>query len=126
MELAKTETSKSYVRLAIFLLVWAFTAWLLYPMITLDKVDLRSSMEYFYRAAGGVVIMIILFGKTVVDLLFNQDLSRRKSALYVTFLTVYSIALAGGVIFIAIRILLLYLNANSSSFTGPSDTGIQY
>jgi len=62
--------------------------------------------------------MIILFGKTVVDLLFSQDLSRKKSYLYVAFLTVYSIALAGGVIFMAIRILLLYLNKNSSTFTG--------
>ena len=64
--------------------------------------------------------MIILFGKTVVDLLFSQDLSRRKSVLYVSFLTAYSIGLAGGIIFMAMRILLLYLNANSSSFTGQN------
>lgn len=123
MELAKSASVKKGTRVFLILLVWAFTAWLLYPLIALDNVDLRSSLEYFYRAAGGVVIMIILFGKTVVDLLFSQDLSRRKSYLYVTFLTVYSIALAGGIIFVAIRILLLYLNKNSSSFTG---TDVQY
>jgi len=124
MEHVKPSTSVNWIRISIFLLVWALTAWLLWPLITLDKVDLRNSLEYFYRAAGGVVIMIILFGKTVVDLLFSQDLSRRKSVLYVTFLTVYSIGLAGGIIFMAIRILLLYLNQNASTFTGTPD--IQY
>lgn len=118
MELIKSAPLRKGTRIFFFLLVWAFTAWLLYPLIALDQVDLRSSLEYFYRAAGGVVIMIILFGKTVVDLLFSQDLSRKRSYLYVTFLTLYSIALAGGIIFMAIRILLLYLNKNSSTFTG--------
>jgi len=123
MEIAKSTLGKKGTRVFLFILVWAITAWLLYPLIALDTVDLRSSLEYFYRAAGGVVIMIILFGKTVVDLLFSQDLSRKKSYLYVTFLTIYSIVLAGGIIFVAIRILLLYLNKNSSSFTG---TDVEY
>ncbi len=118
MDIAKSAPLRKGTRIFLFLLVWAFTAWLVYPLIALDTVDLRSSLEYFYRAAGGVVIMIILFGKTVVDLLFSQDLSRKKSYLYITFLTVYSIAMAGGIIFMAIRILLLYLNKNSSTFTG--------
>jgi hypothetical protein len=118
MEIARSASLRKGTRVFLFVLVWALTAWLVYPLIVLDKVDLRSSLEYFYRAAGGVVIMIILFGKTVVDLLFSQDLSRKKSYLYVAFLTFYSIALAGGIIFVAIRILLLYLNKNSSTFTG--------
>ena len=118
MEKAKSVSPKSWVRVGLFVSAWVFTAWLVMPLVTLDKVDLRSSMEYFYRAAAGVVIMIIIFGKTVVDLLFSQDLSRRKSILYVSFLTVYSLGLAAGIIFMAIRILLIYLNANSSSFTG--------
>jgi len=124
MEHAKPLTSVNWIRISIFFVVWALTAWLLWPLIVLDKVELRSSLEYFYRAAAGVVIMIILFGKTVVDLLFSQDLSRRKSALYVTFLTIYSIGLAGGIIFMAMRILLLYLNQNASAYTGTPD--IQY
>jgi hypothetical protein len=123
MEIARSAPLKKGTRVFLFILVWALTAWLLYPLIVLDKVDLRSSLEYFYRAAGGVVIMIILFGKTVVDLLFSQDLSRKKSYLYVALLTLYSIVLAGGIIFVAIRILLLYLNKNSSTFTGQD---VQY
>jgi len=68
--------------------------------------------------------MIILFGKTVTDLLFSQDLSRKKSVLYVTFLTVYSLVLAGGIIFMAVRILLVFLNT-SSAFQ-PQTPDIQY
>ena len=123
MEIARSTSFRKGTRVFLFVLIWALTAWLLYPLIVLDKVDLRSSLEYFYRAAGGVVIMIILFGKTVVDLLFSQDLSRKKSYLYVGLLTLYSIVLAGGIIFVAIRILLLYLNKNSSTFTGQD---VQY
>lgn len=102
------------MRIVIFISVWLFTAWLFMPLITLEKVELRSSLEYFYRASAGVVIMIILFGKTVTDLLFSQDLSRKKSALYVTFLTIYSLVMAGGIIFMAIRILLVFLNTSSA------------
>jgi len=112
------------MRIVIFISVWLFTLWLLMPLITLEKVELRSSLEYFYRAAAGVVIMIILFGKTVTDLLFSQDLSRKKSVLYVTFLTLYSIFLAGGIIFMAVRILLVFLNT-SPAFQ-PQTPDIQY
>ena len=126
MDIAKKIADIPTGKFIIFIAVFAFTAWLVMPMITMEKVELRKSMEYFYRAAGGVVVMIILFGKTVTDLLFSQDLSRRKSWAYMGLLTFYSIALAGGIIFIAVRILLLYLNANSSSFTGAADNGIQY
>jgi len=112
------------MRIVIFISVWLFTIWLLMPLITLEKVELRSSLEYFYRASAGVVIMIILFGKTVTDLLFSQDLSRKKSVLYVTFLTLYSLFLAGGIIFMAVRILLVFLNT-SPAFQ-PQTPDIQY
>jgi len=125
MDIAKRIAAIPTSKFVIFIVLWAVTLWLVMPMITLNKVELRSSMEYFYRAAGGVVIMIILFGKTVTDLLFSQDLSRRRSSMYMALLTFYSIALAGGIIFMAIRILLLYLNANTSSLSG-SESGVQY
>ena len=112
------------MRIVIFISVWLFTIWLLMPLITLEKVELRSSLEYFYRASAGVVIMIILFGKTVTDLLFSQDLSRKKSVLYVTFLTLYSLFLAGGIIFMAVRILLVFLNTSPAFQSQTPD--IQY
>jgi hypothetical protein len=120
MENIKPSTLKKGMRIATFLLIWAVTGWLLYPLIALDKVDLRSAMEYFYRSATGIVIMIILFGKTIFDLLFPIDLSRKKSILYVAFLTLYSLLLAAGIIFMAARILLIFLNKNSDTFTGNS------
>jgi hypothetical protein len=124
MDIAKKIAAIPTSKFIFFIVMWVVTAWLVLPLITLDKVELRDSMQYFYRAAGGVVIMIILFGKTVTDLLFSQDLSRGKSALYMTFLTVYSLALAGGIIFMAVRILLLYMSTTSS--TGAADNAIQY
>jgi len=126
MDIAKKIAAIPTGKWVIFVVLFAVTVWLVLPMITMEKVELRKSMDYFYRAAGGVVIMIILFGKTVTDLLFSQDLSRRKSWAYMGLLTFYSIALAGGIIFIAVRILLLYLNANSTSFTGAADNAVQY
>ena len=124
MEKGKRVQRVTWIRIGIFFTVWILTIWLLMPLITLDKVELRSSMEYFYRAAIGVVVMIILFGKTITDLLFSQDLSRKKSALYFTFLTVYSVVLAGGIIFMAVRILAVYLST-SSAFQ-QTTTDIQY
>jgi len=124
MDKVKNAREITPARIVIFVCIWILTIWLVMPLITLDKVELRSSMEYFYRASIGVVVMIILFGKTVTDLLFSQDLSRKKSAAYVAFLTIYSILLAGGIIFMAVRILVIYLNATSAAQTTTTD--IQY
>jgi hypothetical protein len=99
-------------------LVWIVTAWLLVPLITLDKVELRRSTEYFFRSAAGTVLMIIMFGKTIFDLLFPLDTSRRKNLLHIGLLTLYTIALASGIIFMCLRILMVYLNANASTFSG--------
>ncbi len=99
-------------------LVWIVTAWLLVPLVTLDKVELRRSTEYFFRSAAGTVLMIIMFGKTIFDLLFPLDTSRRKNILYVSLLGLYTVALASGIIFMCLRILMVYLNANASTFSG--------
>ncbi len=99
-------------------LVWIVTAWLLVPLVTLDRVELRRSTEYFFRSAAGTVLMIIMFGKTIFDLLFPLDTSRRKNVLYVSLLGLYTLALASGIIFMCLRILMVYLNANASSFSG--------
>ena len=104
-------------------LVWIVTAWLLVPLITLDKVELRRSTEYFFRSAAGTVLMIIMFGKTIFDLLFPLDTSRRKNYVFVGLLTLYTVVLASGIIFMCLRILMVYLNANTSTFTGPD---VQY
>ncbi len=98
-------------------IVWAATAWLLYPLI-FRLITPYTAKEYFYRSAVGIILMIIMFGKTVFDLLLPQELTRKKSALNVAILTVYTIVMAGGIIFMLIRILALYLNKNADTFTG--------
>jgi hypothetical protein len=118
MDAATASSLKKGGRVLSVLLVWAFLVWLLYPLITLNSVDLRKALEYFYRSAFGIIILIILLGKSIFDLLFPQDLSGRRSVIYVTLLLLYSFVLSAGIIFVAIRILLVYLNRNSSSFVG--------
>ena len=99
-------------------IVWAIIAWLLYPLLVLDSTNIVNAKEYFYRSAIGIALMIILFGKTLTDLLFPLDLSQRKALSYTIFLTVYSLALAGGIIYMFARVIVVYLKANTSS-TSP-------
>ena len=115
MEAARPSSSSRAAKLAPVLLVWALVAWLVYPLIVLDRVDLLKAKEYFYRSAAGIVLMIILFGKTLFDLMFPQNVSRRKAILDVAFLSVYAIALAGGIIFMLLRILMIFIRQNPAS-----------
>jgi len=116
-KMERATSAQKAVRILGFLSVWAVTAWLLYPLI-FRLITVESAKEYFYRSAAGIVLMIIMFGKTLFDLLFPQELSRRRSAFNIAFLTLYTIAMAGGIIFILLRILMLYLNENSATYTG--------
>jgi hypothetical protein len=100
-------------KVAAFLLVWGVTAWLLYPLIFLNSVSLQQATNYFYRSAMGIIIMIILFGKTLFDLFFPLDTSRKQTILQVIFLTAYALLMAGGIILMCMRILLVYLKADS-------------
>jgi len=112
VEVVKISPLKRGTRIVLFLLVWAVAAWLLYPLAVMDNVDINNVKNYFYRSAAGIILMILMFGKTIIDLLFPQDLSRKKSFLYVSFLTVYSVALVVGIIFLVLRILAVYLKNN--------------
>jgi hypothetical protein len=98
------------VVLGLYLILWIFTAWLLYPLIVLDTVNMKNAEEYFYRSAIGIAIVIILFGKTVFDLLFPQLGRTRKSTLNIVFLVLYALAMAGGVIFMVARMVSVYLS----------------
>jgi hypothetical protein len=122
MDSSAAANSKKFIRVGFIVFLWGFTAWLVIPLFTLDKVELLRATEYFYRSATGVVIMIILFGKTVFDLLFPLDTSGRKSTVYVALLTLYTIVLAGGIIFMCLRILIVYL----SNTAATSATTVDY
>ncbi len=110
---SSTSTLRKWGRTAALILVWLFTAWLLYPLIFIETVKLQDATKFFYRSALGIILMIILFGKTLFDLFFPLDTPRKKSALQVIFLTVYALLMAGGIILMLMRILLLYLKSDS-------------
>src|SRR4030042_4985548 len=106
--------SPKFRKIAFFVLIWAVTAWLILPLIFMQSVSLQEASKYFYRSALGIILLIILFGKTVTDLFFPLDTSGRKSLLQVVFLTVYALVMAGGIILILFRILALSLKSGSA------------
>ena len=87
---------KKILNILLLLALWAVTAWLLLPLIQLDAVNIENAKLYLYRSAAGILIMVILLGKTIFDLLFSQNVSQKRSLLNTVFLTVYSILLSGG------------------------------
>ena len=94
--------------------LWLVTAWLLYPLVILDSVDFSNAKQYFYRSVIGITIMLILFGKTFYDLFFPFEASKKISLVNTVFLTVYCIAIAGGIVFMISRMVVLYLKSKDS------------
>lgn len=94
--------------------LWLITAWLVFPLVTLDTVDIGNAKQYLYRSAAGIAIMIILFGKTVFDLFFPQMVTRNVPLLNTIFLTIYSLIIAGGIIFMVSRMIVLYIKSQNT------------
>jgi hypothetical protein len=115
MARANTSRLKKGTKIGFILLLWAITAWLLYPLITLDSVDMKNAKEYLYRSTAGIAIMLIMFGKTIFDLLFPQAISQRKALLSTVFLTLYCVAIACGILFMVSRMIVLYLKSGNTS-----------
>jgi len=106
--------SPKFRNIALLVFVWALTAWLIFPLVFMKTVTLQEASKYFYRSALGIILLILLFGKTVTDLFFPLDTSRKKSLLQIAFLTLYALAMAGGIILILFRILALYMKSGSA------------
>src|SRR4030042_2410806 len=100
MAVSSIMASPKFRKIAFFVFIWAVTAWLIFPLLFMTTVTLQEASKYFYRSALGIILLIILFGKTVTDLFFPLDTSGRKSLLQVVFLTVYALVMAGGIILI--------------------------
>ncbi len=107
---------KSSFSLAAVLALWIIAAWLLYPLIVADTVDMSNVKEYIYRSALGITILVILFGKTLVDLIFPLVSSKKMPLVNTVLLTVYSLALAGGIIFMIARLAVLYMRSKKGGF----------
>ncbi|NOR22735.1 MAG: hypothetical protein GQ476_08645, partial [Candidatus Aminicenantes bacterium] len=67
-ENTKSMKFKKEIAFGLVIILWIITVWLLYPLINLDSVDMENAKEYLYRSAIGITIMIIFFGKTILDL----------------------------------------------------------
>ena len=116
MKSTKSVKFKKEIIFGLVVILWVITAWLLYPLINLDNVDMDNAKEYLYRSAIGITIMIIFFGKTILDLFFPQLTFKTLPLLNTIFLAIYSIALAGGIIFMITRMIILYMKSRKSGF----------
>ena len=105
---------KKTTGIVFIVVIWVFTAWLLYPLITLDSINLINAKLYLYRSAIGIGLMIILFGKTVFDLLFPQVTHRRTPIINSIFLIIYSLLMAGGIIYMVSRLIVLYIRTQGN------------
>ena len=115
MEKTNPQGLKRCLRIGLFVAVWVLIAWLLYPLLVLDSTSTINAKEYFYRSAAGIAMMIIMFGKTLTDLLFPLEISQKKALSYTVLLTIYSFVLAGGIIYMISRAIVVYLKSSTST-----------
>ncbi len=110
----RKETNKT-LRWAVTIALWLIAAWLLYPLVDLDKVDMSNVMSYLYRSAFGLTLLVIFLGKTLFDLIFPWVHDRKLPALNALLLTLYALILTGGIIFMVLRLAVLYMKSRSPS-----------
>ncbi len=91
--------------------LWVLAAWFLYPLVNLDKVDMGNVKPYLYRSAFGLTLLIIFFGKTLHDLIFPWVHSRTIPRLNALLLGVYLFLLSGGILYMLIRMALLFIKS---------------
>ncbi len=102
--------------IALTLALWVLAAWLLYPLINLDQVDMSNVKPYLYRSALGLTLLIIFFGKTLFDLVYPWIYSQKLPRLNAVLLTLYTAALGGGIIFMIIRMAALAMKSRRGGF----------
>jgi len=107
---------KKELKLVLVIVIWLIAAWLLFPLINLDTVNMENAKEYLYRSAAGLTIMIIFFGKTIIDLIFPQVTLKRMPLLNTILLAIYSLAIASGIVFMIVRMAVLYVKSKKSGF----------
>ena len=96
-------------------LLWLVTAWLLYPLVNLDRVEPSNVKEYLYRTVIGLTLMIVFFGKTLFDLVYPWVVGRKVPLANAVFLTLYALALTGGIVFLLVRMVLLLMKNRQGS-----------
>ncbi len=90
-------------------ILWLAAAWLLYPLVTLDRMDMSNVKSYLYRSALGLTMLMIFFGKTLFDIVYPWVVGRKIPVTNAVFLTLYLLALTGGIIFLILRLVVVLL-----------------
>jgi hypothetical protein len=109
-------TAKKIFDTSLFLIVWTFTIWLLYPILTTSSLETWDSKTFFYRTVIGIAIMLIFFGKTIFDLFFPLDSSKGESLLQTIFLTLYGLIVVTGILYVAGRLVVFYFTSSNAEF----------
>lgn len=99
---------------AFILVLWVATAWLLYPLVVLDRVDISNVKSYLYRSALGLTMLIVFFGKALFDLIYPWVVGRKLPLRDAVLLTLYLLALTGGVLFMVVRMTLLLMKSRQA------------
>ena len=116
MEKVKSSGFKKKPTVGFILILWVVTVWLLYPLMATENAALEYATEYIYRFAIGIAIMIIMFGKTIFDLIFPQPISKKMPLINTVFLTLYCVAIASGIIIVVAKMIALYLKRGDTVF----------
>jgi len=102
--------------ITLLLIVWAFTVWLLFPIMTVGAVEFWNVKTYFIRTVLGIAIMLVFFGKTIFDLFFPLDSSQSESLLQTIFLAIYGLLVVTGILYCAGRLVIFYFKGSNSEF----------
>lgn len=106
-----TKKKDKSLTLFITMILWILAAWLLFPLINLDQVDMSNVKATIYRSALGLTLLIIFFGKTLLDLIYPWVQSRKLPILNAILLAVYALVLSGGIIFMILRMISLSMKS---------------
>lgn len=113
--MAKPARDKAWT-VVLILALWALAAYLLYPLVNLDRVDATNVKIYFYRSALGITLLIIFFGKTLFDLVYPWVHSQKIPRLNAVLLILYAMALGGGLVFMILRMAALAMRSRGRGF----------
>jgi hypothetical protein len=112
----KTKPGDRLFYLILTLVFWLAAAWLLLPLVNLDRVDMSNVKSTIYRSALGLTLLIIFFGKTLLDLIFPWVHSRKLPVLNTILLGIYALVLSGGILFTIIRMVSVFFKSRNQGF----------
>ncbi len=110
--MAQPQKGKGW-RTGVGIVVWVLMAWLLYPLVNLDNLDMSNVLPTLYRSALGLTLMIIVLGKTLFDLIFPWVHGKKLPVVNALLLSLYALALTGGIVFMILRMARVYMKGRT-------------